>query len=67
MLRTPLVNIINMNHELVVLAHRIGWDSVDDVGRGLDEKDLLVSYDEMLWLYCRALGEKRDNRWCAGL
>ncbi len=29
MFRTPLANIINMNHELVVLAHRIDWDSVE--------------------------------------
>lgn len=35
---------------------------VRDVERGLDDKDVLVSYDEMLWLYYRALGQKRDSK-----
>jgi len=36
--RTPLVNIINMNHELVELTHRIDWKSV--------EKYFIVYYSE---------------------
>lgn len=36
--RTPLVNIINMKHELVELTHRIDWKSV--------EKDFGIYYSE---------------------
>ena len=37
--RTPLVNMINMEHELVHLAHQIDWESV--------EKEFSVYYPEM--------------------
>ena len=37
--RVPLVNIINMDHELVILSKRIDWDSV--------EKEFSVYYPEL--------------------
>jgi len=33
-----------------------------DIERGLDDKDILDLYDELLWLYYRVLGQKRDSR-----
>jgi len=35
---------------------------VRDIERSLDDKDRLDLYDEMLWLYYRVLGQKRDSK-----
>ncbi len=38
--RTQLVNVINMNHELVILSQKIDW-------RKILEKEFLVYYPEL--------------------
>jgi len=35
---------------------------VRDIERSLDDKDRLDLYDEMLWPYCRVLGQERESK-----